>query len=106
MKNAKSLFGNSEGSGKVIRSRYPGPNHHQMLISTSDWYRPSHNYDNFKVSVKTAHCFFSNPVHRAPITHSLLGGGKIFSLLLLRMPKCASIFGMPFTVTLFGGVHA
>jgi len=26
-----------EGSGKVICNLYPGPDHHQKLISSSDW---------------------------------------------------------------------
>jgi len=33
----KLLFRNGEGSGKVIRNRYPGPDHQQNLISSSDW---------------------------------------------------------------------
>ena len=31
------IFRNGEGSGNVIRNPYPGPDHHQKLISSSDW---------------------------------------------------------------------
>jgi len=30
-------FHNGEGSGKVIGNPYPGPDHHQKLISSSNW---------------------------------------------------------------------
>ena len=38
----KSPIHNDERS-QAILSLYPGLQHHQKLISSSDWYRPSHN---------------------------------------------------------------
>jgi len=47
---------NGEGSGKVIWNPYPEQDHHQKLISSSDW--------QAQVSVKSADYFCSNPAHR------------------------------------------
>jgi len=56
----KSPFCNGEGSGKVIQNLYPGPYHHQKLISSSDWMAQSQH----EVSMRSAHHFCRNPAHR------------------------------------------
>ena len=59
-KSPKFLFCNGDGSGKLIRNPYPGTDHHQKLISSSDWQAQlSH-----QVSMKSADYFFSNPAHK------------------------------------------